>query len=222
GNILAIQEVLAVHDWEAVRTFLISVHYRSPIDFSEQSLSEMREALDRYYSTVKRVKEYIFAPVDPSRKPLPLDVPLDLAEKIQGLLSAFGEAMDDDFNTAMVLGNLFEAVRVVNKLLDQYGDDRPTWLEPLCRRFLETCDKIYSVLGCFGTEAEGYFKRQREKTTAQAGIDEAFVLAKIEVRKQARLAKDFKKADEIRNELLQKNVVLKDRPDGSTEWSMKS
>jgi len=221
GNILAVQDVLKAHDWEAVRAFLVSVHYRSPIDFSEQNLIDSREALERFYSTVKRVKEYLSAP-PPKEKPLPLDVPLDLAEKIQSLLTQFEEAMDDDFNTAMVLGSLFETVRAMNKLLDQAGEMRPQWLEPLCRLFLETCEKIHSVLGCLGTDSEGFFRRFQERAALQTGIGEAEILQKIEERKQARLAKDFKKADAVRHELLNKGIVLKDRPDGTTEWSVKA
>jgi cysteinyl-tRNA synthetase len=219
GNIFAVEDVLKLYDWEALRAFLVSVHYRSPIDFSDQSLQETREALERFYSTVKRVQEYLAGPA--KRQPLPLDVPLGLAEKIQELFVVFKDAMDDDFNTAMVIGSLFEAVRAINKLLDMAGEDRPDWLEPLGRRFLESCEKIHTVLGCYGTNAEGFFKRQQAKASAEAGLDEATILKKIDERNQARIAKDFKKADEIRNELLKLGIVLKDRPDGTTEWSVK-
>ncbi|MFO1519882.1 MAG: cysteine--tRNA ligase [bacterium] len=218
GNILSIQEVLEAHDWETVRAFLVSVHYRSPIDFTEENLHEMREALDRFYSTVKRVKDFLEAGAKSSQGD---HVPPELAEKVQGLLPSFQEAMNDDFNTAMALGLLFEAVRVMNKALDQHGAVPPSWMPALGRKFLDSCEKVHSVLGCFGTDAEGFFERQKKRGTAQAGIDEATILQSIEDRKQARLAKDFKRADEIRQELLARGVVLKDRPDGTTEWSVK-
>jgi cysteinyl-tRNA synthetase len=224
GNILAIQDVLKTHDWESVRAFLVSVHYRSPIDFSEQSLLETREALERYYSTVKRAQEYLATSgTSKGRSGLSSsNAPTGLTTLIDRLLPSFREAMDDDFNTASVLGLLFEAVRGMNKAFDQSGSEKLPWLEALSRKFLESCDKIHSVLGCFGTDAEGFFNRQKERGVSKAGIDEAAILKKIEEREQARVAKDFKKADEIRNELLSLNVVLKDRPDGTTEWSVKT
>ncbi len=126
--------------------------------------------------------------------------------------------MDDDFNTAKVLGSLFEAVRIINKALDT----KDATAASLCDSFLKSLTQIYSVLGCYGTDAEGFFSRNQKKAISETGIDETQILALIAERKEARKNKNFKRSDEIRDELLTKNIVLKDKPDGSTEWSVKS
>jgi cysteinyl-tRNA synthetase len=223
GNFLTIKDVLTQYDWESLRAFLISVHYRSPIDFTENNIQEMHQALERYYSTIKRVKEYLAIEAKTTEwSPLQAETLHDLVSKIEGLFKSFQESMDDDFNTAMVLGHIFEAVRVMNKILDQCAEEKPRWLGAICQSFLEKCEKIYSVLGCFGCDAEGFFQRAHERVTTKQEVDEKQILDLIEQRKTARNNKDFKKADEIRDELLKINVVLKDRPDGSTEWSLKN
>ncbi len=217
GNILSIREVLETHDWEAVRAFLLSVHYRSPIDFSEENLHEAAQSLTRYYTTIKRVQDYL-------KHPTPSPAVQNLSdtesmEKIQKLLTFFQEAMDDDLNTAMAFGHIFDAVRAINKLLDQSVSSEQ--MIPLCETYLQNTQTIFSVLGCYGDQAKNFFDRQSARVLEKKGIDEVRIAGLIEERKQARLQKDFKRSDAIRNELLANNIVLKDRPDGTTEWSVK-
>lgn len=223
GNFLTIQDILQEHDGEVLRAFLLSVHYSSPIDFTEQNLKDTAQSLERYYSTVKRVQEYIA--LVPENKSASKTFPPTLQEtatRVERLLSSFQDAMDDDFNTALVQGHIFEAVRAMNKILDQHETQKPLWLNNLSQKFLDQAHQIYAVLGCFGTDAEGFFKRRLELSSSQTHIDETQILNLIEQRKQARLSKDFKRADEIRQELAEMNIILKDRPDGTTGWSIKT
>lgn len=210
GNFFSIQEVLKKYDWEVVRAFLISVHYRSPIDFSDQNLDDAYQSLERFYLTVKRAQECV--------QQAPQGGAAPAAKEIQSLLPDFEAAMDDDFNTAKVLGSLFEAVRELNKLLDA----KTPGVEAACGDFLKAVSKIQSVLGCYGSDAVSFFERTQKRHLAATGVDESRILALIAERKQARQNKDFKRSDEIRNELLALNIILKDKPDGSTEWSVKS
>lgn len=210
GNFFTIQEVLKKFDWEVVRAFLLSVHYRSPIDFSDQNLQDSFQALERFYLTVKRAQEFL-----KDNKVVQAQTP---ASEIDSLLEEFEKAMDDDFNTAKVVGSLFEAVRVINKSLDS----RDPSAALLCDSFLRTLEKTYSVLGCYGTDATGFFTRNHQKAISKTGIDEAQILSLIAERKEARKNKNFKRSDEIRDELLAQNIVLKDKPDGTTEWSVKN
>ncbi len=211
GNFFTIQEVLKKFDWEVVRAFLLSVHYRSPIDFSDQNLQDSFQALERFYLTVKRAQEFL------KETQLPKSVKTSIKE-IDSLLEDFEKSMDDDFNTAKVLGSLFEAVRVINKVLDS----KDSTAAALCDSFLKSLEKIHSVLGCYGTDAEGFFSRNQQKAISETGINETEILALIAERKEARKNKNFKRSDEIRDELLAKNILLKDKPDGTTEWSVKS
>ena len=211
GNFFTIQEVLKKFDWEVVRAFLISVHYRSPIDFSDQNLEDAMQSLERFYLTVKRAQDYLKEGKKEEGRGKSV-------EGISTLLRDFEEAMDDDFNTARVLGSIFEAVRVLNKLLDSNS----TEAVDACNDFLSSVSKIQSVLGCYGNDASGFFTRTQQKAISSSGIDETKILDLIAERKEARLNKNFKRSDEIRDALLALNIVLKDKPDGTTEWSVKS
>lgn len=220
GNFFTIQDILKVHDWETVRAFLISVHYKSPIDFTENSLSETKQALERYYLTISRVKHYVNNSINKDLKNI--DFLNEYSEKIEHLFESYEESMNDDFNTAMVLGYLFESVRMMNKLLDQGENFQSNSLLNLCNSYLKTCEKIGSILGCFTTDSEGFFQRNQKKALSEQSIDEAKILQLIEERKLARQNKDFKRSDEIRDQLLAMNIVLKDKPDGVTEWQVKA
>ncbi len=219
GNFFTIQDSMKHHAPEGVRAFLLSVHNRSPNDFTDQNLKDTSQSLERYYTTIKRVKEFLKSNCPPLPDPLPQGE-REILEKAESLLSSFQEAMDDDFNTAMVQGQIFEMVRAVNKLLDEHERAPSLELISLFTKLFADLEKIHSVLGCYGTNSEDFFERQRKLISQTSGVDEAKILALIEERKQARLSKNFKRADEVRQELAQMNVVLKDRPDGTTEWSL--
>ena len=175
--------------------------------------------MERYYLTVTRVKQYIDLFSNKILKNI--DFSNDITEKIEHLFETYEESMNDDFNTAMVLGYLFESVRIMNKLLDQGENFQSDLLLKLCHSYLKTCEKIGSILGCFTTDSEGFFQRNQKKALADRSIDEAKILQLIEERKIARQNKDFKRSDEIRDQLLEMNIVLKDKPGGMTEWQIK-
>ena len=129
--------------------------------------------------------------------------------------------MSDDFNTAGAIGVVFDIVRSMNRYLDSI-DDRHTpfsgWVMLKFARLQHTLDE---VLGIFGSDPADYLSRMKEKGAAGAGVDAAKVEALIAERKSVRKSKDFKRADEIRYELGQLGVELKDNPDGTTTWKMK-
>ncbi len=210
GNFFTIQDVLKNYDAEVVRAFLVSVHYRSPVDFSDQNLRDITEALDRYYSTLKRVKEVIAQGGKSKKQSLSFSF---------DLLKSFEDAMNDDFNTAAVWGSVFESIREVNKLLDQSSKNAS--LPPLLEKYLQDLEKISSVLGCLKPDPEAFFQRLHQEHLSTLQIEEKEILRLIEERKQARQNRDFKRSDEIRDQLASQGILLKDRPDGSTEWSVK-
>ncbi len=215
GNFFSIEDVLKEYDWEVVRAFLLSVHYRSPIDFSDQNLSDMAGALERYYTTIKRVKEF----VNQSHPELAVSQHENSGSSRASnldLIASFEQAMSDDFNTAAVFGVIFESIREVNKLLDQNNLSVTD-----AQNFLKQLEKIYSVLGCFNPDADSFFSRIQNRALQNNALDEGKILQLIEERKQARLDKNWKRSDEIRNELASMNIVLKDKPDGTVEWSVK-
>ncbi|MBI3541024.1 MAG: cysteine--tRNA ligase [Deltaproteobacteria bacterium] len=195
GNFLTIPNILTHWEPEVVRYFLLSSHYASPLDFTEQAMANAQEALIRFYEALLRLKE---SQTGSSHYSVDFDRCL-----IEGL--------DDDFNTTVVVGRLFEMVRHINKMLDA-----KQWITAADKEaFFQGIKKINEVLGIFGCEPTAFLNKIRQKGLALSSEEITSLIAE---RKTARLTKDWKRSDEIRDELLSKGILLKDNPDGSTTW----
>ncbi|MBI2082310.1 MAG: cysteine--tRNA ligase [Deltaproteobacteria bacterium] len=203
GNIRTIPEILKKWSPESVRLFLLSTHYRSPLNFTETSLSEAEEAVRRGYETLLRLKKH---PEGETALPEP------------HLLSHFSKYMDDDFNSAQFIGTLFNKIRHLNSWLDKTPD-----VEAESRTdFFEQLKKIGSILGIFDKDPEQYLQAKKESRVSTLGLSPQEIEKKILARQEARSQKDWKAADVIRQELAQKGVELKDNPDGTTSWSVRA
>ncbi|ACL02474.1 Cysteinyl-tRNA synthetase [Desulfatibacillum aliphaticivorans] len=202
NNFLTVKEILDQFHPEAVRLFLLSKHYRSPVDFTEQAMKEAASGLDRVYSCLQRILESVGG--------------LDDDFQISGHWSRFCACMDDDFNTAGALGILFEAVRDVNRLLDGdlTGDDQVRATEAGA-----AIVKMGGVLGMFQEDPVAYFEGKKEQAAQDGGFDPAMVDDLIAKRSQARKDKDWNTADAIRDQLTEMGVAIEDTPDG-TIWKM--
>jgi cysteinyl-tRNA synthetase len=222
GNILTIKEILK--DWhpEVLRLFLLSSHYRSPLDFSEDSLSEAKAGLDRFYTTMKAIQGELGKPTV-SRIGLKGGEPSTLKEchqLIESFQPRFEEAMDDDFNTAQALGYLYDLQRHLNALLD-ISKGRPTEeIIPMLKQGLDHFSKMGSIFGLFREDPERYLNEQKKAGLKKLNLSEEEILHLIEGRNLARKEKNWKRADEIRNDLLSKGIVLEDTPSG-TNWKLK-
>jgi cysteinyl-tRNA synthetase len=209
NNFLMIKDVLNIWHPEVVRLFLLSSHYRSPIDFSEQSMEEAKIGLDKIYALLERIEKIPGA----SKKNL-------RHEDNQDLWGRFCEAMDDDFNTAQGIGVLFDGARYLNRVLDESPGEMP----------LETAGILYSgkrdllrmgeALGILQQPAGDYFQSRKAQAIEKKDLDVAGIENLIQQRTQARKDKDWKKADRLRQQLSDLNVVIEDRPDG-TIWKVK-
>lgn len=197
GNFLRVRDVLENWHPEAVRLFLLSSHYRSPIDFTDQYLDEAAANLDKIYGLFLRIEEGGFS----------------LPQKRGELWERFIEAMDDDINTAKALGLLFDAIRSANRFLD----DGEAYAVEEALSLAADCKAASEVLGLVNATAGAYFAEKKEKGISGAGLSAAEIEALILKRTEARKAKDFKTADAIRNELLEKGIVLEDKAEG-TLW----
>ena len=189
GNFTLIRDAAAAYGYETLRMFLISAHYRSPLNYSEDSLIQAKAALDRLYTAKTNLEFLIKNGEDGSDNgKKELDVYRD----------KFIEAMDDDFNTADAIGALFEMVRKINTMTAEHPTKA---LAIACHdRLMELAD----ILGILSAKAE------------EENLDEK-VEAMIQARQEARKAKNFAEADRIRDELKAMNIILEDTPQG-VKW----
>jgi cysteinyl-tRNA synthetase len=209
GNVLNIRDLLDMYDAEALRLFLLSSHYRSPIEFSHEYIKEAEATLDRVYSTIWRIEDFEnVEPKDKSKSKIELN--------IRNLKSEFEKAMDDDFNTAKALGVIFEFIKELNRFMDK----KPSNKEDLT--LLSYAKKIIKELG----GVLNLFQRQPTQwcrdllKIKKLEISEDEINRLIEERVKARKNKDWQKADTIRQQLLSKGIILEDKPD-KTVWKVK-
>ncbi len=200
GNFRTLREVRQQYSPLAIRHFMLSAHYRSPINFSASGLEQSASGTERLRSCYRSLRE---APVKDNLHGAPL-----LEETLQKARERFCSDMDDDLNTAGALGAIFEAVKGINTALHEEGAlSQKNKQEAL--DFFRMADEVLGVLDIPGIEQEA-------APDAEGARIEKF----IEERNQARKNKDFSRADEIRDMLLEEGIVLKDSPDG-TKWHRK-
>jgi len=188
GNFFTIREVLDKYPAEVVRYFLVSSHYRSQVDYSEDSLLEAQAGLDRFYQSLRG-----------------LDLSYQGAADLeQSYVDRFHKAMDDDFNTPEALAVMFDLVKELN-VCKQDSNGRG-------RKLAITLSTLGDVLGLLQADPEQYFKQGVQGD----GLSEDDIEALIIVRKEAREAKNWAESDRIRDELLEQGVTLDDGREGTT------
>jgi cysteinyl-tRNA synthetase len=224
GNILTIKEILK--DWhpEVLRLFFLSHHYRSPVDYSEDSFLEARSGLDRFYMTLKSVKDEIARIPSPStgedKGGGHVHIPSECRKAIESFQIRFEEAMDDDFNAAQALGYFYDLQTHLNSLLTLSKGKPYEEIISLLKTGLDHFSKTGWVFGLFREEPGDYLARQRKDGLRRLNLTEEEIKRSIEERNLARKEKNWKRADEIRNDLLSKGIVLEDTSTG-TEWKIK-
>jgi cysteinyl-tRNA synthetase len=222
GNFFTIREVLKKYDPETLRFFILSAHYRSPIDFSDQNLDEAQSGLERIYACLAALDD-IVAGKSPSAEATLTgnlsQVGLELQEKVDHFMPRFVEAMDDDFNAAQALGVLFETVRAANRYLAETNE-----ITPLAVALITHARQLFieagSVLGLFTTSPAAWLEGIKAAKAGQIDIAPEEIERLITERAEARAAKNFKRGDEIRDLLLVKGIQLLDSAQGTT-WNVK-
>jgi len=201
GNFVTIQDALKKHRAEAIRFFILSSHYRNPVDYSAEALEAAEAGLTRLLSPLALVRESIRnAPVG--------QADADMIELLNNQRERFTDAMDDDFNAPSALAVLFDLTTEVNKLLNSGAT--------LTRGTLEAIEGTYQSLG---GRVLGIVPNQIQPE-ANWDLLDGLVKLLIEMRAEARKAKDFSRADEIRDRLAALGVALEDRVDGTT-WRLR-
>jgi cysteinyl-tRNA synthetase len=203
--------VFAHHHPEAVRFFLLSTHYRSPIDFSLENIAKTEKSMEGFYrmfETFERITGQSFYDLPaPTKREETTDLsalPHDLHQTVADLRDRFWEAMDDDFNTGGAIGMLFELRRTINAALAE----SPPLATGGATTLLTLFKELSNVLGVF-----------RQPVKQESGADDAFVHGLmdliLEIRQQARAEKNWAVADTIRDRLAELNVVIEDSREGA-------
>ncbi|WP_303721500.1 cysteine--tRNA ligase [Malonomonas rubra] len=210
GNFFTIRDILKQYDPEVVRFFILSAHYRSPIDFSDQNLAEAQAGLSRFYEALLTADQAIEG------------APESDVESTQGteLEVKFREAMDDDFNSALAIAHLFEGVRTMNRLCATKKFKKKTDLVAQVRDLRATVLKLGDVLGIYNSDPAQWLEKVKLAGLAKLDINREEIEAQIEARLQARAEKDFAKSDEIRDALAERGIELLDSREG-TSWKLR-
>ena len=214
GNFFTIREIFQKSEWpdlitgEMLRYFLLSTHYRSPLDFSDQSLAEAKNALNGFYDLFARLKES--APAQGAADQ-------QMREATHRMRQAFVEAMDDDLNTP-------NAVAVLQKLRGEVNKALEVGLSDELRRVIrQEFRSLGAVLGLLQPD-DWQFKSQRQQGVSGAtgapmtSLSDEEIAHKIAARLAAKQTKDYKLADQLRAELSSHGITIEDRPDGTSRW----
>jgi cysteinyl-tRNA synthetase len=207
GNFLTIRDALKTYRPEVLRFFLLSKHYRSPLDFSKAAVLDLQSGLVRIYRTVQRVNVLL------GKAHLKESTPLEgsLATAGEGtFLGRFTDAMDEDLNTPSAIALMFDEVTEMNKAMDSGLDD--TGKKALEKDLSALCVAA-RVLGVLEENPEDFFEMVAAPPNV---VDTALIERLIEERARARASKDWAKADAIREELKRLRIILEDEPKGTT------
>ena len=191
GNFFTVREIAEKYDLQVLRFFMLSAHYRSPLNFSAELMAASKNGLERILTAVDRLKSLKGA-----------DRPANEEEKavlaqLDALTEKFEKAMEDDFNTADAISAIFEMVKLSNVNVTESSSTDVIF------RFIEIIDRLCDVLGIITEKKEELLDSDIE--------------ALINERQAARKARDFARADAIRNELLEKGIILEDTREG-VKW----
>ena len=187
NNFFTIRDILEKYDGETLRYFLISSHYRSPLNFSSTNIDSAKSALKRLYTATRGLSDNVSINYVSNNN-------LDYEDR-------FNSALNDDFNTPIAISILFEIAKQIN--VERLNDLKKA------NALSQLLKKLANFLGILEYDADEYLKQGSE-------LSENEILDKISKREQARLSKDFAMSDQVRDELLEFGIILEDTVDGTT------
>ena len=197
GNFLTVRDISKHYDYEIIRYFMLSAHYRNPINFSNELMEQAKSAVERVYNCIDNMEFLLKSSNehDLTEQEKEFDKTVDKAK------ADFIAAMDDDLNTAAAIGAVFELTKAANTIFVAGNDNSKALLE----KTIAMIKELGGVLGLFN---------KSEEKSLDAEIE-----GLIEERTKARAEKNWAKADEIRDKLKAMNVILEDTPNG-VKWSI--
>jgi cysteinyl-tRNA synthetase len=216
GNFLTIREVLEKFDPEVLRLFVFSTHYRNPLDYSEAAMQDAETGLHRLYNCLAEIAQLPMTGGEGKRS----GVGRKDRQKIASLPERFQAAMDNDFNSALALGHLFEAVKILNKITHNLPDGPAADDLAFLKNGAAMVRELAGIMGLISEDPMVYIKDKQARMLRELDIDEVAIEEMIRERAEARENKDWAKSDAIRGRLLARQIELKDGPTGTT-WRIK-
>jgi len=214
GNFKTIRDILENYLPETLRFFLLGKHYRSPIDFTADSMDEAEKAQHRVYTALFEAGKAL---TRDKWKKTPL--PPEMADEWASLPKAFDAALEDDINTAQALGQVFAQVRLVNRLLEDKGLRAGEAGRDLLQQFIARARGWNERLGLFGQDPQVFLADLRGQRGRRKNIDVARVEQLMLARHEARASKDFARSDSLRQEITDLGVSVRDTPEGQV-WDL--
>ncbi len=216
GNFLTIRDILTHYHPEVLRFFIFSTQYRNPLDFSEAAMQNAMTGLNRLYECLAKVETM---DCDVTSSAAQIASKKDIS-KLSTMEERFQKAMNNDFNTALAQGILFESAKVIHKIRRQIDDKINEKDFDLIKTGAATMVKLGSIMGILQENSSEYLARKKAALLSAITISEEEIMQLIKERNQARDQKDWGRSDAIRDQLLAHNIELKDGPEG-TGWDIK-
>jgi cysteinyl-tRNA synthetase len=206
GNFFTIREVCKKYHPEVLRLFLISSHYRSPIDFSEKNLDDATKVLSRFYEGLAEARKKIGKRASIS----------NFEEKVKNhaLTKKFEAAMNDDLNTAVAIAHMNEELRKLNSSAPEQNKTEDFTIAKAA------WEQAGQILGLFSLTPEEFEKQLFKIKNSNLDLDTRKIEQLIEDRNSARKSKNWEEADRCRDDLTQMGILIEDTPNG-TEWKLK-
>ncbi len=212
GNFFLVRDILNKFAPEVVRFYLLGTHYRSPLDFDDEKLATAQRGLGRIKTSLRLLDEALAGRESGCEaKPDPV-----LVSRLEEILLEFEKAMDDDFNTALAIGMMFDLAREVNSYLQK--SDFPSLAERIAalQKARQMFLQFNGVLGIFKTGVGGDILREDKDEEKETLVEDLINLI-IEIRQTARQNKDWPTADRLRDRLKELGIALEDTP-GGVRW----
>ena len=192
GNFFTVREIAEEFDYEVIRFFMLSAHYRSPINFSKTLMESARSGLERIYNCISDMKFF----AEKADSHALTDKEKEYKEKIETLKAKYIAAMDDDLNTADAISAIFEIVSEANKAITAQSG----FSKEVIGFTVDTVKELGGVLGLLQKSEDGEISAE--------------VKALLDERQAARASRDWAKSDELRDKLREMGITVKDTPQG--------
>ncbi len=214
GNFKTIRDILETYLPETLRFFLAGKHYRSPLDFSLDSMDEAERAQKRVYECLRETDRILGLETGKNATGPAIEQLRELGAELDRLDVAFMDALEDDCNTAAAFGHLFSMVRVAGRILDEKKLRTTLEGHETLAAFRTLAKKWDTLLGLFGQTPSTFLASMHDIRARRKGIDSAAVERLLAERQEARTARDFARADAAREQLASLGVEVRDTPEG--------